>query len=199
MNFKITVIFILLCCPIIIHGQLLSFNDSNCNFTDRSHLFTGWVVNIPKQFLGFTFAFTTPKSLGFYLDMKSGYPIREFDKNFYRSLTVDEVENTYKHLHFATDENWITLNFGFTKTISKNFSIYSGLGFSQYTEYRKYYDQNEILGTNGDYWIKDENECELKSNFFIGLIAVLRASQIGQIGFETKPPGVTVGFGFAIL
>lgn len=105
----------------------------------------------------------------------------------------------YGHLHFATDENWISVSAGLIKGLSRRVLIYSGAGLSQYSEYRKYYDDEGILGKNGDYWIKDHGQSDLKANFLFGVFVILDSAKVGQIGVETEPFGITFGFGLILF
>ncbi len=189
-------IFLFLIIVLLIHEKNVRAEDFS--FLEKLHLLSGWVVNIPEQFIGFQIAFTKPRAIGFFLDAKSGYPVREYEQHFYHSITVSQAEHLFNHYHLSTDRNWISLNLGVTRVVSARFAIYGGAGYSYRMVYRKYYDPQEVLGDHGDYWIKDRHQSKSKINLLVGFLVNLNSVVIGRFGIEKTPPGVSVGFGWLV-
>ncbi|MDA3814721.1 MAG: hypothetical protein PF570_10780, partial [Candidatus Cloacimonetes bacterium] len=71
---------------------------------------------------------------------------------------------------------------------------YGGLGVSIYSEYRQYKDEYEILGNDGEYWIENDDKSKTALNALGGVIFYIDSSWVMQIGAESQPTGITIGF-----
>lgn len=165
----------------------------------KFYLIGGFTTNIPKQFLGFFFCNIKPKNIGFYIDVKTGLPIRGGyeDEDFYDNISVNKAENIFNDELLKKDDNWLSINIGITKILMEYVSLYFGGGIAVFSAFRQYYDTFEILGTYGKYWIEDKSKSSIRPNILSGLIIVVDPNWFLQIGGEIQPPGVTIGLGYS--
>ena len=198
----ILIILLLLSSLLIADGNQLyvikkSQNNKNISLKSRQHLFFGYTTNIPTQFLGFSVFSSNPKKIGLYIDMKGPFAFRSDSDNFYDNISVNKAENIFGDDKTSTDDDWLTMNLGITKTIMDNILMYVGAGYSDHTEYNQYYDEYEILGSNGKYWI--EKKVDSRVNFFGGCMIVLSNKVILQFGVSSFPKSLILGFGYLVF
>ena len=64
-------------------------------------------------------------------------------------------------------------------------------GYSVNTDFRQYYDESHVLGTEGRYWVKegDSGRFSLMAGYLVNIGEGLGL----QVGAEALPLGVTVG------
>jgi hypothetical protein len=110
--------------------------------------------------------------------------------DFYDNISVGEAESWGDRL-LEEKANWLSVNVGFTRAISTRQALYMGVGYSLHSDYRKYYDEFHILGTNGEYWVEAGDTSHI--NVLAGFLLVLGRNWGIQLGAELKPRGVTAG------
>lgn len=174
-----------------------SQNNKNISLKSRKHLFIGYTTNIPNQFLGFSLFSTNPKKIGLYIDMKGPFAFRSESDNFYDNISVNKAENIFGDSKVSTDEDWLTMNLGVTKTIFANTLLFIGAGYSDHTYYNQYYDEFEILGSNGKYWIERKSDSGI--NLFGGSMIIISNKVILQFGASSFPGSLILGLGYLIF
>lgn len=185
----IIVIFI-----IIPFSLLVAQNRSNPkSFKSWDNLFFGYIGNFPKEFIGFNLIRLNRNKAGFYIDLKTGIPMRQGADNFYDNISINKAENIFGDEFLKKDGNWISINVCLTKVITEYIAVFGGLGYSAYSQYRQYYDDFEILGDNGEYWIEDEGKSKSEINILGGFFFPLNSLWNMQIGAEYQPAGVSLG------
>lgn len=129
--------------------------------------------------------------------MKIPFGLRSESDNFYDNISVNKAENIFGDEQISTDEDWLTMNVGLTKTLFDNILLFAGLGYSDHTYYNQYYDEFEILGSNGKYWI--ERKADSGINFFGGGMIVVSSKVIVQFGASSFPSSIILGFGYLVF
>lgn len=167
-------------------------------FKSKDQYIFGYVANIPEQLLGFSITKTTPKKIGFYLDLKCSLPMYVGADDFYDDISVDEAEFVLFDYLLEVDDNWLSVNAGLTKVLSKHVVFYCGLGFSTRNRYQQYKDEFGILGDEGEYWIENKSKFKQEINAFSGLIVNIGSGWTIQFGPESQPDGFSIGFGKTI-
>lgn len=161
-----------------------------CNLKSENHFGFGLVMNLPKQWLGFSFFGTRPNQVSLYIDMKTTIPMEYGGDYLYHNISVAQAEEWNDPLQ-EEHSTWISLNVGLTKVLSSRVAGYVAVGYAGFTTYRNYYDEFQILGDRGSYWVEAEN-----SSFINGLAGLLITAGRNwgiQVGGEAVPRGVTLG------
>ena len=166
------------------------------DFKTHNKRIVGFVANIPKEFLGLNLISTSKQSFGLYFDFKIGLIQGYNTDDFYDNISVNKAENIYMDQLLKKNDSWVSINVGLTKVVLKNLVLYGGSGISFYSEYRQYKDEFEILGDNGKYWIENDDESKITLNALGGFIIQIDPKFAFQIGAESQPTGVTIGFGW---
>ncbi|MCK5050971.1 MAG: hypothetical protein KAS53_04490 [Candidatus Cloacimonetes bacterium] len=164
-------------------------------FKSKDQYIFDYVANIPEQLLGFSITKTTPKKIGFYLDLKCSLPMYVGADDFYDDISVDEAEFVLFDYLLEVDDSWLSVNAGLTKVLSKHVVFYCGLGFSTRNRYQQYKDEFGILGDEGEYWIENKSKFKQEINAFSGLIVNIGSGWTIQFGPESQPDGFSIGFG----
>lgn len=191
---KKVIVFIFIFMIISFSILVAQYQKQYKGFKLYDNAFMGYVGNFPQEFIGFNLIRLNRNKAGFYIDLKVGVPMREGADNFYDNISVNKAENIYGDDFLRKDGNWISLNACLTKVITDYIAVYGGFGYSAYSQYRQYYDEFEILGDNGKYWIDDEGESKSSINILAGIFFPLSSLWNMQIGAEYQPAGLSLGF-----
>ena len=185
-------IFIIISNFCIAQTKIDTFKET---FKSTDHYIFGYVANIPEQLLGFSFTKTSPKKIGFYLDLKCSLPMYVGADDFYDDISVNEAEYVLFDYLLDVDNSWFSVNAGLTKTLSKHVVFYCGFGFSTRNRYQQYEDELGILGDEGEYLIENKSKYKQEINAFSGLIVTIGSGWTIQFGPESQPDGFSIGFG----
>jgi len=162
-------------------------------------LVVSYVANIPEQPLGISFIALTPTGWGFYGDIKTGIGAPS-DDELYESISISQAENTFNDKLLDKHEEWLSVNLGVARSLlEKTLALYVGVGLSFSSNYRQYNDKHNILGDNGEYWILDEDEDEVETNFLGGIYWFASEKIALSLGVETQPEGISLGIGYRFL
>lgn len=169
-------------------------------FTSGGHWLVGYVGNAPQQYLGAGTAITTTRWLGgvgIYVDAKT--TTRDpADETFLPDLTPDSAAN-YGDFFSGERSAWTSWNVALIKVISSELAVYAGAGFGTRTHYLQYADQTRERAEDGVYWVRDEANSGTYPSGIGGFFLRLGDRTIFQIGAESAPFGVTVGFHLVVL
>ena len=172
-------------------------DNENISLKNKKHSFIGYTTNIPNQFLGFSIFSTHPRNIGLYLDMKGPFGFRSESDDFYENISVNKAENIFGDSKISTDDDWLTMNIGITKVILNKMLLFIGAGYSDNTHYNQYYDEYEILGSNGKYWIERKSNSGV--NFFGGSMFIVSDKIILQFGASSFPSSLILGIGYLMF
>lgn len=159
-----------------------------------NNLSFGYSANVPQEIIGFNFFMIPPKSIGFYLDLKTDITsLKTTGDNYYDNITIGQAEGWGDEL-LQEDKGYMSINVGATKMLTSRLAAYIGTGLTIVSKYRQYYDSTHILGYDGEYWISG-GDTEYGINGLGGIIFVLPSDFFIQLGGEINPSGATLGFG----
>jgi hypothetical protein len=131
------------------------------------------------------------KNISYYINLQFSSLRTSDSENYYESLDIysfgDPVEKRFQ-------DNFV-FNFGITKSLTKYFSGYGGLGFSILSGVAKKYDPMHILGSNGTYYVPDDENDESSINFNIGTIINIKKVCI-DIGYNSFRSDMYFGLGW---
>jgi hypothetical protein len=166
------------------------------DYRKGTYFYVGYSANIPKQLIGLNLYLSLPKFVGFTFDLKSEMPGLEQISHTepYSVSTVTFWGDSF----IRTDGQWMSVNGALTVPIMRSISLYGGAGASIYHEYRRYYDDLEILGKNGYYWINDDSKTKTKINYLGGILLKLSNDFAAQIGAQSEPFGIVAGISYKI-
>jgi len=163
------------------------------DLTVSSHFGGGYCASIPKEWLGLFFFSTRPDAVGFYADLKAGFPalfLLSATEEFCDSITVDQAE-AWGIKPIDERDEWFSANVGLTRVVSSSVVVYFGLGYSIARDYHKY------PGLSGPYISEDECWTEAgttRSLNVLGGVLMPLSSDLGvRLGGELSPLGVGVG------
>lgn len=154
----------------------------------------GYLGNLSKMPLGFSFMTIPDRKVGLYLDFKTtvtGPADSDTEDNVSRTL----AEVTWGDPLIGKDESSICFDVGLVKRLRQQFGVYAGLGYYTTQQFRRYSDSSGILGSNGKYWIKDKSKSGI--NITAGGLIFFNKNTLGIIGFDTTPAGINLGISWA--
>jgi hypothetical protein len=178
---------LLLIAPSALHAQNV------CRLTEGRHFGGGYSANISSEWLGFCFFGVRSEGVGPYIDLKATVPMIYASDDFYDNISVGQAESWGDRV-LDEKSNWLSVNVGLTRVISTREAFYVGVGYSLKSDYRKYYDEFHLLGTNGEYWVDVDDRGQI--NALAGLLLILGRNWGLQLGGELNPGGVTAGLFF---
>jgi hypothetical protein len=172
-----------------------SIEDSSENLT-----VFGYVANIPEMPVGFNLLWIRNNGIGFYLDLKftikGGLGGRRGGDDFYDNISVYKAENIFGDKLIGESKGWFSLNMGLTELVSQKMAVYGGIGISTWSHSKQYYDEFEILGRYGKYWIPADSKSSLNLNG--GLLFLIAKKITINFGGDLKPAGLNIGVGFSV-
>lgn len=160
----------------------------------------GFTANIPDQLVGGSVHYLTGAfgGLGIYADVKLDMESPADEDGFTDTVTAAEVESTRNHRLFDEQSSATSVNIALMKSLSPQFTVYAGAGYSDMKNYRQYWDEDQEEGFQGYYWVPEEGLTGGKVNLLGGAFFQLGESFAIQMGAETKPAGFTLGVSYLI-
>lgn len=199
------VIRLLFLVVVVVFGSLLFAQEKTEEKAERSptafysrNYGIGVVTNLPKEYAGLGVYSINDGTVGVFFDIKGDFNSPEDQDNFYSNISVNMAEETFGDGIIKKKGSWLSINGGLTLMVTTDGALYGGLGVSYYSEYRQYYDPTHILGDSGKYWIDNPKGDKTYTNFLCGIILKTSPNMAFQIGYESKPSGVTVGLSFLL-
>jgi len=126
-------------------------------------------VSFPNGMMGFYLYKTNTEKLGYYFDFRGQFsPISERD-SYYDIISTNWSENLGDN-RIGEDTDYMMCNVGVIKNISNTMFLYGGGGISWEDNYYQYYDEFEILGKNGKYWINGNTSSKI--NIIGGILII---------------------------
>ena len=164
---------------------------------NTTYLGIGYVGNVPNAFLGFSAMMTTPRMLGgagIYADVKMTTSTRSKDPFFMAAVTPSQALLQYGDELFQDESTYLTTDLALVLAITPEFALYGGAGYTHQSHYQYFYDDSEVRGDFGWYWVKDPEQTGGKVNFLGGGLFRLGSRLLFQGGVESKPLGANIGF-----
>lgn len=164
---------------------------------NSTYLGFGYVGNVPNAFLGFSTMITTPKMFGgagIYADVKLTTNSKSKDPSFAAAVTPSQALLQYGDELFEDASTYVTTDLALVFAITPEFAFYGGAGYTHQSHYQYFYDDSEVRGDFGWYWVKDPDLTGGKVNFLAGALFRLGSRVLFQGGLESKPLGVNLGF-----
>lgn len=154
----------------------------------------GYSVSIPKQPLGFHIILRPEQNYAVLLDIRWGGFIEGFE-NYYEDITITDSEIEWEDEFLGSELSSATVVIGLVRYVSPNLGVWAGTGYSYIRYYRKYNDAFEILGTDGDYWIKDRGRSEWLTSLAAGFFFEFNFGMTITAGYQSVPNGLIIGIG----
>lgn len=155
----------------------------------------GYVASMPNMMAGGAAYVVLPVlgGLGLYVDAKFDVSDPTDRDNFDASLTATEVDDEIGD-EFRDDESgWRAFNAAIVRPVTSALMLYGGLGYSEETVYREYFDDTGTRGLAGYYWVESTADGGSSMNVLAGMLLRMTPMFNAQFGVETAPRGVTVG------
>jgi hypothetical protein len=156
------------------------------------------VANAPRLLAGGAVWAVLPGLGGFglYVDAKLSLDSpAHAGEEFVSDLTAAQVEVLYPlHLFHTQEDAFRSFNGALLKTVTRELTVYVGGGWVERTHYVRYYDEQEIFGNLGFYWVEDPENYGAGLNLMGGGFLRMGRHLRLQFGGETRPVGFTVGF-----
>lgn len=165
----------------------------------RTHAGFGYVVNLPRQMLGFNAYVMSPalRYWGFFADYKKTTDSRRDDFTYDPDLTVEDAEG-FNDLLRKTESEWQSVNAGVIRIVSPALALYAGAGWSKEEVLRRYFDSSLTRGVQGIYWVDDAGASGTRVNVMGGAWFRILPNFLVQFGVEAAPRGATVGVSYVI-
>lgn len=159
----------------------------------------GYVANAPELLAGGGAYVVLPVmgGIGLYVDAKFDTTDPSDDDAFVASLTAREVDDEIGDEYRDQDASWRSFNAAVVRPVTPTLMLYAGLGYATETIYRQYYDETEVRGLAGYYWVAAPDEDRSTLNVLGGMFLRMTRRINAQVGAETAPAGGT--FGLSII
>lgn len=171
------------------------FEPAGPHLRNATYVGVGYVANIPNTFVGFSAIALTPSVLGgagVYADVKLSYRRLKNDPYFLADVTPDQAE-LIGDFRFDEKDNYFSANVALVYAFRPEIGAYAGAGFTREERYVRYYDDSEILGEFGFYWVKDAAESGNRVNLLGGLFVRVGRHALLQVGLDGRPLGMAAG------
>ena len=187
-------------------GNKINFDCSVNTITDfsiispinKDDMGSGVDVSFPNGMMGFYLYKTNTEKIGYYFDFRGQFsPISQRDSYYDKSTNWSEDFGDNK---IGEDTDYMMLDIGVIKNISPTTFLYGGGGIGWKDNYVQYYDEFEILGKNGKYWVNDNSTSNI--NFIGGILILPKEDKfINQIkiGVNSTPLEISVGLGWSLF
>jgi len=161
----------------------------------ESHIGAGFVVLAPHQYMGFSAQAVSLRlgGIGIYVDAKFDTSPPSKEEEFDPSLTAEEAEDQFGDELFEEKDSWQSVNVALIRPVIPELLLYLGAGYSSQERYQQYYDDSQVRGLHGFYWVEDPRDSGNRLNLLGGAFFRISQNLLVQFGVETKPRGVTVG------
>lgn len=154
----------------------------------------GYVSNIPDAPVGFNLIVhdTANNSVGFFADVKLGFTGDRKDSEYYENISQQQAEG-WGDAEISDYNEGALINAGLTFKISREVLFFSGVGYSEFSNYKVFKDETYILGNNGKYSVDSGTESS-GVNFTAGFM-IFANDVFFTAGADTNPAGATLGLG----
>lgn len=169
---------------LIILSLLLSTN------TFAQEWLAGYVGNFTKAPVGVFVANCRSK---YFFDVKLNLNFSKNDNSYYDNISINKAENIFGDKKVGETDSYTIIDAGFIGQVIKELYVYGGIGWSAKIKYYQYFDEFEILGEHGNYWI-DGKDNESGFNITAGLLSICDKYYI-MMGVDTRPVGINLGVG----
>ena len=163
---------------------------------NASYLGLGYVGNIPDAMVGGAILALTPKvfgGAGLYADVKFSPTTPARAEEYDSTITVDQADNQYADLLVVEESAWVTVNLALVYAVTAELALYAGAGYARENHYRQYFDDAQIRGLEGFYWIRDPAASGGRVNALGGVLLRAGRHVAFQMGLEAQPRGADVG------
>jgi len=190
------------------NGNPIDYNCSVNTITDYSLISpinkddwgAGFDFSFPNNMWGFYFFISNTQKLGYYFDIRGQfYSIHSGDSYYDKSTTWSE---NFGDNRIGEETDYMMIDIGLIKNISPSIFLYGGAGNTYESNYFQYYDEYEILGGNGRYWVNGNVSSKL--NLTGGMLIfpkdfkMLGFNHI-KIGIHSSPIEISVGLGSTLF
>ena len=195
------------------------FGDTTTDFSKISPINKkdkgrGVDLSFPNGMLGFYLYTTNTEKLGYYFDFRAEFSniidkygdLVNIDNNSIYSYGEDNEWATgfdrqvWGDSRIREDTDYMMCNVGLIKNISNYIFLYGGGGISRRYIWYQYYDESEIRGKNGEYWMRRSYSRRL--NFISGMIILPKEddffNQI-KLGINSAPLELSIGLGWSLF
>jgi hypothetical protein len=179
-----------------LHAQLEPVGP---HLRNSAYIGIGYVTNVPNTFVGFNLLGLTPKLLGgagLYADVKFTTSSPGSQSSFLEGVSVEQAEITFGDQLFEQKSDWLSFNVALVYAVTPELALYGGAGYAKETAYKQYFDNSEIRGEFGFYWIEDPANSGNRVNVLGGGFIRLARFLLFQVGAEAQPLGATLGLTF---
>jgi len=156
----------------------------------------GYVVNAPRELVGFSVLGLTPAlfgGAGLYADVKFTHHTPANDPYYLSDVTVEQAEVIWEDVTYDQQSVWVSVNLAMVYTVSRELGLYAGGGYSKQQRYNEYFDRTQTRGNTGFYWVHDEADSGNRVNILGGMLLRAATHLVIQVGLESEPLGGTVG------
>lgn len=160
----------------------------------------GYVANAPELLAGAGAYVILPilGGLGLYLDAKFDADPRTGDDRFEEDLTAQEVDDEIGDEFRDDDSSFRSFNAAVVRPVTPSLMLYGGLGYTEETFYRQYYDETGTRGLAGSYWVAAPGLDTSGLNVLAGMFLRMTSRFNAQFGVESAPRGATVGISVSL-
>jgi len=181
------------------------FSDTTTDFskislTNKKDKGFGVDLSFPNDMLGFYLYTTNTEKLGYYFDFRGEF-FEIIEKYIYSPEGgIRTADFVYGDNRISLEIDYMMCNVGLVKDISNNIFLYGGGGISLKYNFYQYYDESEIRGKNGEYWMRRSYSQRL--NFISGMIILPKEddffNQI-KLGINSAPLELSIGLGWSLF
>lgn len=156
--------------------------------------FMAYCPIISRGFIGASLGYITNDQLGIYFGVAIGRDLTEAD-NYYDKISrylADEIfEDQFNRERTSTSSYQI----GLTIKVLNGFYLFGAIDKINHAGFREYYDRTHILGTDGNYIIKDSSKDESMKGYLFGAMIKTSNEFYIQLGITTEEQSFMLGFG----
>ena len=141
-----------------------NLNNNSNNYNEFGSV--GFGLGIVSNELGFAISLDRLKNkVGFSFDLvlNFGPP----DNQYYDNITFNTAKNTYNDKQLEDITQSLVFNLGPNFRLNNSLSLITGISIARNYTYTKFYDNFEILGNNGNYYV--DNKSYTDFGFYGGL------------------------------
>ncbi|MDP8208963.1 MAG: hypothetical protein P9L92_20035 [Candidatus Electryonea clarkiae] len=162
-------------------------------YTWNTFSFSGLISEIPY---GMNYSTIKPDKFGFCFEARL-LPVRPVVNS--NTVAIDEqtAEEDYGSVYRDSEHSWTIINFGTTRVLSARVSAYLVAGVSVKTVYKRYQDVEDVIMYVNSYWIRDRSTWAFNAGAGLQFLIYEDWGLSGQIGYNYKPAGATIGIGYA--
>jgi hypothetical protein len=164
----------------------------------QPRIWYGYLGNIPNAPLGAAVGITKIDRIGYFIAFKTNSKLHADDaSDFYPDISLNKAQNILGDKKIDESTGCRSFEIGITSRAATNLFFYIGIGYGYSAKYMQFYDRFEILGSNGKYWIRTEENSSV--NFLGGLMYFIGTGLYLQFGADTFPGGLNIGIGWSSI